>query len=43
MRDSIRGEGLATVPGAGHSPDFGEPEAVAAVEGLLKRVLKAGW
>jgi len=39
MRDSIPGAELATVPNVGHAPDLAEPEAVAAIDRLLKRVL----
>jgi len=30
---------VVTVPGVGHAPDLGEPEAVAAIDRLLDRVL----
>jgi pimeloyl-ACP methyl ester carboxylesterase len=33
---------LVTVPNVGHAPDFAEPESIAAVERLLKRVLEGG-
>ncbi len=39
MREAIPGAELVTVPGAGHAPDFSEPETVAALERLLQRVL----
>jgi pimeloyl-ACP methyl ester carboxylesterase len=39
MRDSIPGAELVTVPNVGHAPDFDEPESIAAVDRLLKRVL----
>jgi pimeloyl-ACP methyl ester carboxylesterase len=32
---------IVTVPGVGHAPDLDEPEAVAAIDRLLERVLKA--
>ena len=31
---------VVTVPGVGHAPDLSEPEAVAAIDRLLGRVLK---
>ena len=31
---------VVTVPGVGHAPDLDEPEAVAAIDRLLERVLK---
>lgn len=40
MRDSLPGAELAIVPNVGHAPDLAEPAAVAAVDRLLKRVLK---
>lgn len=40
MRDSLPGSELAIVPNVGHAPDLSEPEAVAAIERLLERVLK---
>ena len=41
MREAIPGAELVTVPNVGHAPDFEEPEAIAAVDGLLQRVLAA--
>jgi pimeloyl-ACP methyl ester carboxylesterase len=40
MRDSIAGAELAIIPNVGHAPDLSEPEAVAAIDRLLGRVLK---
>ena len=31
---------VVTVPGVGHAPDLDEPEAVAAIDRLLERVLR---
>jgi pimeloyl-ACP methyl ester carboxylesterase len=31
---------IVTVPGVGHAPDLDEPEAVAAIDRLLDRVLR---
>ncbi len=39
MREAVQGAELVTVPNVGHAPDFDEPEAVAAVDRLLQRVL----
>ncbi|WP_309662727.1 alpha/beta hydrolase [Sphingomonas sp.] len=33
---------LVTVPGVGHAPELTEPEAVAAIDGLLHKVAPAG-
>jgi pimeloyl-ACP methyl ester carboxylesterase len=41
MAEAISGAELVTVPNVGHAPDFDEPESVAAVDRLLKRVLEA--
>jgi pimeloyl-ACP methyl ester carboxylesterase len=41
MRDSIPGAELVNVPNVGHAPDFDEPEAIAAVDRLLERVLES--
>jgi pimeloyl-ACP methyl ester carboxylesterase len=41
MCGAIPGAELVTVQGVGHAPDFDEPQSIAAVEGLLERVLKA--
>ena len=41
MREAIPDAELVTVPNVGHAPDFEEPEAIAAVDRLLERVLAA--
>jgi pimeloyl-ACP methyl ester carboxylesterase len=41
MRGAIPGAELVTVPDVGHAPDFDEPESIAAVDRLLKRVLES--
>ena len=40
MAEMIPDAELVTVPGVGHAPDFDEPEAIAAVDRLLQRVLE---
>jgi pimeloyl-ACP methyl ester carboxylesterase len=40
MRESLEGSELVTIPNVGHAPDLAEPEAVAAIDALLERVLK---
>jgi pimeloyl-ACP methyl ester carboxylesterase len=40
MRDSLPGAELVTIPNVGHAPDLSEPEAVAAIDSLLERVLR---
>jgi pimeloyl-ACP methyl ester carboxylesterase len=40
MRDTIPGAELATIPDVGHAPDLAEPQAVAAIDRLLERVLE---
>ena len=40
MAEEIPDVEVVTVPGVGHAPDLGEPEAVAAIDRLLERVLK---
>jgi pimeloyl-ACP methyl ester carboxylesterase len=40
MASEIPDVEVVTVPGVGHAPDLGEPEAVAAIDRLLDRVLK---
>lgn len=40
MREEVPGAELVTVPNVGHAPDFEEPEAIAAVDRLLQRVLE---
>lgn len=42
MRDAIPGAELATIPNVGHAPDFDEPETIAALDRLLRRVLDRG-
>ncbi|MGI8706503.1 MAG: alpha/beta fold hydrolase [Sphingomicrobium sp.] len=39
MADSVPDATFVTIPGVGHAPDFDEPESIAAVDGLLRRVL----
>lgn len=39
MREEIPGAELVTIPNVGHAPDFEEPQALAAVDRLLDRVL----
>ena len=39
MIEAIPDAELVTVPNVGHAPDFDEPESLAAVDRLLKRVL----
>jgi len=41
MKEEIPGAELVTVPGVGHAPDFDEPESIAAVDRLLRRVLES--
>lgn len=41
MVDMLPGAELATVSNVGHAPDFEEPEAIAAVDRLLARVMKS--
>ena len=41
MRNAITGAELVTVANVGHAPDFDEPQSIAAVDRLLKRVLEA--
>jgi len=41
MRDSLPDGELVTVPDVGHAPDLDEPVAVAAIDRLLERVLRA--
>jgi pimeloyl-ACP methyl ester carboxylesterase len=41
MREAIPGVELVEVPNVGHAPDLEEPEAVAAIDRLLQRVLQA--
>jgi pimeloyl-ACP methyl ester carboxylesterase len=40
MRNSLPGADLVIIPNVGHAPDLSEPEAVAAIDGLLERALK---
>lgn len=40
MASEIPDVEVVTVPGVGHAPDLEEPEAVAAIDHLLQRVLK---
>jgi pimeloyl-ACP methyl ester carboxylesterase len=40
MRDTIPGAELVTIPDVGHAPDLAEPQAVAAIDRLLDRVLE---
>lgn len=40
MRDALPDTELVTVPGVGHAPDLSEPEALAAIDRLLARVLR---
>jgi pimeloyl-ACP methyl ester carboxylesterase len=40
MRESLPGSEVVTIPNVGHAPDLAEPEAVAAIDALLERVLK---
>ena len=40
MASEIPDVEVVTVPGVGHAPDLDEPEAVAAIDRLLERVLK---
>jgi pimeloyl-ACP methyl ester carboxylesterase len=40
MRDSLPDSELVTIPNVGHAPDLAEPQAVAAIDALLDRVLK---
>ena len=40
MATEIEDVEVLTVPGVGHAPDLDEPEAVAAIDRLLDRVLK---
>ena len=40
MASEIPDVEVVTVPGVGHAPDLDEPEAVAAIDRLLGRVLK---
>ena len=39
MKDRLRAADYVTVPGAGHAPTLDEPEAVAAINALLARVV----
>ncbi|HET7817052.1 MAG TPA: alpha/beta hydrolase, partial [Sphingomicrobium sp.] len=39
MASEIPDVEVVTVPGVGHAPDLDEPEAVAAIDRLLDRVL----
>ena len=39
MREAVPGAELVTVKDVGHAPDFEEPESIAAIDGLLQRVL----
>ncbi len=41
MREALPGAELVTVPNVGHAPDFDEPESIAAVDRLLRRVLES--
>lgn len=41
MATEIPDVDTVTVPGVGHAPDLGEPEAAEAIDRLLSRVLKA--
>ena len=38
MRAAAPGAKFAVVPGVGHAPELNEPEAVAAIDGLLERI-----
>ncbi len=40
MAGEIADVEVVTVPGVGHAPDLGEPEAVAGIDRLLERVLR---
>ena len=40
MKAEIPDVEVVTVPGVGHAPDLDEPEAVAAIDRLLDRVLR---
>lgn len=38
MRDAAADAEVVTVPGVGHAPDLGEPEAVVAIDAFLERL-----